>query len=472
MPTPIVPLADVLRAVEAWHQALDDGWPAPETRGGTRTAISEAAERMGFLGDNRRQIIHRLDVASLLGHDVREWTVRMPPERHAAIRRDYASAARRDGVPLSEDQRKFHPDWTAADCIAELQRIAGLDTTKVISRNYFRVHSDISESTWNRYFGTFEEFKRQSDITLSRHAHRMERDIAKHASVDKMRTLNAGKREWEGAYLRPSSRRWQTVLILNDVHDIHCDPFWRRVLMDTARRVQPEKIVLNGDIFDLPEFSKHFQDPRSFDLLRRIRWVHEFLGDIREAAPESEIIFTEGNHEARLLRHLGEQTQAMMVVLADLHGFTVPKLLGLDRYEVNYIARVDLTAWTERDIKVQLRKNYVTLYEGSLLFGHFPEMRSMGIPGGSGHHHKHIVWPGYSPTWGPYEWHQIGCGHQREASYCAGEKWGNGFLLAHIDTSTKRTQFEYLDLSHPAAMIGGRHYERTSAEPVLDLVRT
>ena len=61
--------------------------------------------------------------------------------------------------------------------------------------------------------------------------------------------------------------------------------------------------------------------------------------------------------------------------------------------------------------------------------------------------------------------------HQREASYCAGEKWGNGFLLAHIDKSNKRTQFEYLDLSHPAAMIGGRHYERTIAEPVLDLVR-
>ena len=243
MPTPIVPLADVLRAVEAWHQALDDGWPAPETRGGTRTAISEAAERMGFLGDNRRQIIHRLDVASLLGHDVREWTVRMPPERHAAIRRDYASAARRDGVPLSEDQRKFHPDWTAADCIAELQRIAQIDTDKVITRNYFRVNSDISESTWNRYFGTFEEFKRQSEITLSRHAHRMERDIAKHASVDKMRVLNVGKREWEGAYLRPSSRRWQTVLVLSNGPSAKADgfalPFKRRALQVPLPRPVP-----------------------------------------------------------------------------------------------------------------------------------------------------------------------------------------------------------------------------------------
>jgi hypothetical protein len=93
----------------------------------------------------------------------------------------------------------------------------------------------------------------------------------------------------------------------------------------------------------------------------------------------------------------------------------------------------------------------------------------MGIPGASGHHHKHLVWTAYSPVHGPWEWHQLGCGHQREASYCAGEKWGQGFLLAHADTRTKRTQFEYADLSHPGAMVGGKFYERTAAEPVLDL---
>jgi hypothetical protein len=372
---------------------------------------------------------------------------------------------------LSEDERKYHPDWTPEDCIDELKRIAEIDTTKVISRNYFRVYSDISESTWNRYFGTFEEFKRQARIILSRGAHRLEKAIAKHASVDKMRVLNDDKRCWEGEYLRPSSRRFQTALVVSDLHDLHCDPFFYRVMIDTARRVQPEKVVLNGDIFDLPEFSKHVQDPRSFQLLERVRWVHTFLGQMREACPNSEIIFTEGNHEFRLLRHLGENDQPVMVILSDLHGFTVPKLLGLDKFEVNFIARADMTAWTERDIKSQLQKNYVTLWDNSLLFGHFPEMRSMGIPGASGHHHKHVVWTAYSPVFGPWEWHQAGCGHAREASYCNGEKWANGFLLAHCDTQSKRTQFEYFDLSHQHAFVGGKLYERLSTEPVLDLLQ-
>lgn len=366
-------------------------------------------------------------------------------------------------VPLSEDQRKFHEHWTREDCIAELVRIAKIDDTKVITRNYFRVHSDISESTWNRYFGTFLEFKRQAEIILSRHAHGLERAIAKHASKDKQREMNEQKRGYEDKYARPASGRFQTVLVGSDIHDKSCDPFYRRLFVETAQRVQPEKIVLNGDIFDLPEFSKYTQDPRQYDVVGRIKWVHRFIEDLREAAPNAEITLVEGNHEFRLLRHMTEATPALMTVLSDLHGMTVPSLLGLDKYEINFVARMDLAAFNEADIKKELAKNYVIQYD-AVLFHHFPEGRSMGYPGANGHHHKHLVMNQYSPTFGPYEWHQLGSGHIRQASYCAGEKWSNGFLICHVDTHRKRTQFEYIDTSHDHAMIGGRLYVRKPAE--------
>jgi hypothetical protein len=369
----------------------------------------------------------------------------------------------RGAVPMSENQRKFQADWTAEDCVAELVRIAKIDETKVISRNYFRVHSDISESTWNRYYGTFTEFKRQAGIILSRHAHGLERSIAKHASKDNQRRANVEKAGWEDVYLRPTSRRWQSCLVGSDIHDKLCDPFYRRLFVDTAKRAQPEKIVLNGDIFDLSEFGKYTQDPRKFELEARVKWVHKLLEDLREAAPEAEITFVEGNHEFRLMRHLTEATPALMVLLSDLHGMTVPGLLGLTKYEVNYVARMDLAAFTEADIKKELAKNYVILWD-SLLFHHFPDGRNMGFPGANGHHHKHLVWNHYSPQFGPYEWHQLGAGHIRQASYCAGEKWSNGFLLCHVDTHTKRTQFEYIDCSHAHAIIGGRFYQREDGE--------
>lgn len=369
---------------------------------------------------------------------------------------------------LSESELLFHKGWTADDCIKCLRDMAEADPEKVITRNYFRNTSGISESTWNRYFGTFEEFKRQARIILSRHAHRLEKSIAKHASVDLMREMDVTKRQWEGAYLRPMSGRWQTALIASDIHDKACDPFFRRVFMDTAKRVQPQKVILNGDIFDLPEFSKHTQDPRTFDVVSRIQWVHTFLADLRVSCPDTEITFIEGNHEFRLLRHMSENDQPLMVVLADLHGFTVPKLLGLDRFEVNYIARADMTAWTESDIKKQLRKNYTVIWD-SILFGHFPEMRNMGFPGANGHHHRHFVWSEFSPAYGPFEWHQMGAGHRREAVYTAGERWGTGLLLAHCDTVKRRTQFEYIDVSHEHALVGGKFFQREDVEFVSDM---
>lgn len=366
-------------------------------------------------------------------------------------------------VPLSENAAAFREDWDKDACIEELRRIALIDTDQVITRNYFRTHATCSESTWNRYFGTFQEFKRQAGIILSRHAHRLERSIAKHASVDIQRQMNVEKAQWEGTYARPSNERWQSVVVASDLHDLSCDPFYLRALLDTLRRLQPRQFVLNGDIFDLPEFSKYVQDPRKFAVVERIKWVHALLRAAREAAPDTEITLVEGNHEFRLLRHLAEATPALMTVLADLHGMTIPSLLGLTEFQVNFIARMDLAAFNERDITTELRKNYVVISD-CLLLHHFPEGFSMGLPGSNGHHHKHVVRAAYSPVFGPYEWHQTGSGHVRSASYCSAEKWSNGFLICHIDTHKKRTQFEYCDVTNDHAFIGGKFYQRENDE--------
>lgn len=366
-------------------------------------------------------------------------------------------------VPLSENVLKFHEDWTKEDCIAELRRIAEANPEMVITRNFFRNDSEISEATWNRYFGTFKEFKRQAGITLSRHQHRMELNVAKHASVDEFRKMNLMKAGWEDKYKKPESKgRWKTVLVGTDLHDRECDPFWRRCFLDTAKRVQPEAVVINGDAFDLPEFGKYPVDPREWDVVGRIKWFHTFLADLRKAAPNSEIVLVEGNHEYRLLRHLAEASPAMRVVLSDLHGWSVSTLLGLDQFEVNYIARADLATFTISDIKKEVSRNYWVGFD-AVIGHHFPEGRQMGMPGWNGHHHSHQVWSSYSPVFGAYEWHQIGAAHVRGAVYTAGEQWTNGLLLAHIDTRTKWSTFEYVDI-RDHAVIGGRWYTREPSE--------
>jgi len=366
-------------------------------------------------------------------------------------------------VPMSEDTSKFMADWTAEDCIEELRRIAKIDTEQVISRNYFRNHSAISESTWNRFFGTFEEFKRQAGLKLSRQQHQLERHIAKHASVDHYRQMTVDRMDYATKYLKDGTGRFKTIMICSDLHDVEVDEFYLRVWLDTVARVQPDIIVFNGDIFDLPEFGRYGVDPREWGVVQRIKFAHErILGPTRAAAPDAQIDFIEGNHEARMLRHLADESPAIRAVLADLHGWTIAKLLGLDKFEINYIAKADLAAFTKRDFEKELAQNYKIYYD-TFVCHHFPFARDWKMPGVNGHHHKHVVWSDFTPIYGAFEWHQLGSGHKRSASYCEGEKWHNGFDIAHIDTHTRSTVHDYVSITD-FCVAGGKMYVREPIE--------
>jgi len=389
------------------------------------------------------------------------------------------SLAKRGKVPLSESLNVNDrlPDdvqdaMTAEDVIAILRGMAENDPTRVISRNYFRCHSRIRESTWNRYYGTFEEFKKQAGIKLSRQVHKLEREIAKHASVDHYRQLEKERAVWGDKYDRPSGKRYQTILAASDFHDKDCDPFALRVFLDVAERAKDiiTTVCLAGDIFDLSEFGKFTQDPRDWGVTRRIKFVHNsILEPLRKSLPKAQIDFIEGNHEARLLRHLGDATPSMKDLLAELHGFDIPKLLGLDTYQLNYIGRGSLAAWTKRDMEKEIERNY-KVYFDCVLAHHFPKIgQKKGLPGFSGHHHKLQVWPLESPLYGPSPWYQMGAMHVRDASYTDGERWSNGFLLVHVDTKTKRSAFEYIDIGDHA-YAGGKFYERLPSERVIKTV--
>jgi hypothetical protein len=365
-------------------------------------------------------------------------------------------------VPLSEDTSKTG-EATAEECIEELRRIAELDLDKVVTRNYFRVHSTIAESAWNVHFGTFEEFKRQAGIKLSRQQHGHERAIAKHASVDHYRRMNEERRNWGDKYVRDNKSRFKTILVCSDLHNKEIDPFYLRVLLDTAKRVQPDVVSFVGDVFDLPEFGKYGVDPREWDVVGRIKFAHDrIFAPMRANCPDSQFDFIEGNHEARLLRQLADATPALRAVLSDLHGMTVGSLLGLDKFEINYIAKADLATFTKRDAEKELANNY-KVYWDTVLCHHFPHARNMGLPGVNGHHHRHQVWSEFSPIYGAYEWHQLGSGHRRAASYCEGERWHNGFALINVDTHTHATNFDYISVTD-FAVAGGLWYYRTAAE--------
>lgn len=372
------------------------------------------------------------------------------------------------GEPLSETLIPKVKEATQEEVVENLRQLATANPDIAISRNYYRVHGKFAESAWNQYFGTFEEFKRQAGLKLTRQQHALERNIAKHASVDHYRRMNEERVQYAGTYAKPTGRRFKTYVIASDLHDEEMDPFFARVLVDTIKRVQPDAFCIGGDGLDLPEFGKYSVDPREWGPLRRMRAWHAFLEKVR-AGYAGQIDHLEGNHEYRLLRHLSDETPALKTILAELHGWTIPKLLGLDKFEVNYIAKADMAAYRERDIAKELGQNYL-VYDDCLLVHHFPEGRNMGLPGVNGHHHRHMAWSAFSPVYGAFEWHQLGCGHRRDASYTQGEKWHMGFMIAHVDTFTRQVNFEYVQVTD-FAIVGGQWYSREKDERVVPETR-
>lgn len=316
-------------------------------------------------------------------------------------------------------------------------------------------------------FGNLPELKRQAGLAQTRDEERLARQVARHASLDHLRPFSEERKGYSEKYVRDNPGRFKTILGCNDLHDKEIDPFWLRVFIDTAKRLQPDVVTYNGDIFDLPEFGKYNVDPRDWDLTGRIKFVHErIFKPVREAAPNAQNDLIEGNHEHRLVRHLGDCSPATMEILGDLHKMTVGQLLGLDRFEINYIAKGELTAYHSQDAKREISKNY-RIYWNTVLANHFPDAVRLAMPGWNGHHHSHKVQQLFNPMFGAYEWHQFGCGHQRHASYTQGEKWGLGFGIWHVDTVTRSTVCEYVPITD-FAIVGGKYYYRTPEETYSD----
>ena len=372
-------------------------------------------------------------------------------------------------ITFSEDEKKFK-FWSTEECINELRRIVEEHPDKVITRNFFRVHSEISESTWTRHFGTFEEFKRQASVMPTRHQHKLEKEIAKHAAADHYRELRRGLEDWESKYIIKDTSRYVKMALAFDLHDKDVDPFWLRVWLETLKRFLPSIVCFGGDLFDLPEFSKWTQDPRTWDVTGRIKFAHnKILGPTRLAVGDDcQVDLIEGNHEFRLLRHLADATPALRAVLSDLHGLTIPGLLGLEKFQVNYIARADLAsaAYRQIDLRKELRRNF-KIYHDQFLIHHYPDGAKMGFPGANGHHHKHVVTPYYGPRYGAYEWHQSGGGHRRDADYTEGELWSNGFPLVIMDTVRRQTIVDYVTIGETIAVSGGKVYYRKPEERIV-----
>jgi predicted phosphodiesterase len=346
---------------------------------------------------------------------------------------------------LSEKSKKFDPTANKDDCIEDLRELAGKHSLGAISRSFYREHGRYSDSTWNSFFGSFQEFRRQAGLELSRHQHKFERSIAQHASHDHYKVYYEKEyapfyRKYEKPKATEGIRR---IMIISDLHDKECDEFTLATFISECDRKQPDIIVLNGDIFDLLEFGKYSVDLREIDILGRFRYVWDnVFAPLRNACPDAQIDMVIGNHEFRLLRLLADATPNVRVLLSDVMGLELKDVFKLDDYQINLVSKFNLGAFSAKDVENELRRNY-QIYYGCYVVCHEPDKNLMIMSGTNGHHHRlsqvSNAFP--DPTTGKTHqvtWVQTPAGHKKDATYIQNMcKWNTGFLEVIINLDEK-----------------------------------
>jgi predicted phosphodiesterase len=383
-------------------------------------------------------------------------------KRYQSIQEFRSSHQEAESELLSEEPKKYDPDASTEELIADLRRVQEENPDVYITRRKYRRFGKYSDSTWDSRFGTFHEFRRHARLELSRGQSSLERNIAKHASLDTCKGfMEVEVLPWNGKYEKDPSGRWQTMIVASDFHDKDTDPFALEVFMDTCKRVSPSIICLAGDIFESYEFSRYDKDPRGWDAAGRLAWVRDNLfAPLRNVCPNAQIDLLAGNHEHHLLRHMSERTPEMRAILADFMGLTFADLLGLKQFEINLRCQHDLSIFKPGDLRKEIAKNRKT-YFGCVTVDHYPDLKfSFGTSWVAGHTHKPQLLTHFNEILGSVWGVTNGCMSRIENSYTDRNRNQHSFTIIHIDTVNHCSIAEPVIFSDYGAVVGGVRYDR------------
>lgn len=386
-------------------------------------------------------------------------------KRYQAIQEHRSTHQEAESELLSEQPKKYNPNATTEELIADLRRVQEQNPDCYITRRKYRKWGAYSDSTWDSKFGTFHEFRRQARLELSRGQQTLEKQIAKHASLDTRRGfMEVEVLPWNGKYEKDHAGRHQSMVVASDFHDKETDPFALEVFLETVKRVQPAIICLAGDVYDNYEFSRFDKDPRGWDAAGRLAWVRDHIyASLRSVAPDAQIDLLAGNHEHHMLRHMAERTPEMRTILSDFMGLSFADLLGLREFQINLRCQHDLSMFRAADTRSEMAKNRKT-YFGCVTVDHYPDKQfTFGTNWIAGHTHKPDIKTHCNEILGPVWGVTNGCMCKVDNSYTDKNRNQNGFAIVHVDTQTKKTLLEPVIFNDSSAIVGGTIYRRISA---------
>lgn len=204
-------------------------------------------------------------------------------------------------------------------------------------------------------------------------------------------------------------------IVLSDIHFPYHDSKALKAVYKFLEQHPVDTIILNGDILDFYDVSSFDKDPSRINSLQKeIDMAEKFFSRLRKLSPNSKIIFVKGNHCSRLERYLKKHPE-----LYSLEALKLPKLLNLDKYNIEYKDK----GFKLGSLKI-IHGDIVRKYAG---YTARAEMEKHDCSGISGHTHRLCCFYFRTPE-RDLMWAESGCLCDLNPEYIECPSWTQGFL--------------------------------------------
>lgn len=352
------------------------------------------------------------------------------------------------------------------------------------SRQRYRQLGHYPEILVSDCFGNHEEFLRAAELGDKRNTTRVRNKGALlHTHQQIAEYAERELRPFHKAFQEPLPEGVIQVAVASDFHSKFVDPFALRVWHEVLKIVQPAQVVLNGDVVDFPQISRHRKLPGHFSLglQDEIDFAREkILRPAREICPDANILFTVGNHEFRLVTYIADTAPdlAALAVYDDAGNkikVTFESLFGLNALKIGLVCRQNFLAPYAKQKKRELQENWITVGDALVVthgvscakFAADEQLKRYQKSGTSGHTHRPQVITGNSLGTGAISWTStpmmasfaVGADYVSEPS-----QWNMGFAIFTVDTKRKLVIPNLVLVHEEFATFAGYVWRPTKAE--------
>ena len=239
------------------------------------------------------------------------------------------------------------------------------------------------------------------------------------------------------------------LLSISDTHSTFLDPFTWHCFLQAIRDLRPSGVLLNGDMLEGSEISRHPKIPGwTVPLQLEFDFLREMVRQIREVH-DGGLFLNGGNHGVdRLAMYLTQVSPA----LAGLRTLRIDKLMGLDEFDVKLMQGGTIASpeGTEDDEQGFLLFGFYRPHHGTKL-GQNPaasELRSIGRSGQSGHVHRADMAYGCTEQMKGLSWMTtpMGCTERAARAYIKSPNkgWQRGFGICWLFPNEQVRQYPVL----------------------------